>query len=393
LTSPRFLNYAFKPASFWLLYTEDRTLTHIVAEVNNTFGERRMYLFKAPPNGSAFKNTMRKDFHVSPFSSRKGSYVLSSSDPMIQDHISLTVTLRSSKEHTKLIANWWSIGPAIDPATVSLLDSLWLIMSWGPTILTTFPKIVFEAVVLAKVCRLQVWYRPEPRETAIPRQPNANEAYLASIFAQYLEFFWAQSEEKYSVSIIPRHENNEGLPGHGRYGLLHMHIAKVDDKSQNLNLTVHSPQFYRQINTCRKLSGLLEMALLDPHVENRTAWSDDAVALVSSARDVERAMEKAKGADSEIDSWFNPYKVIWILYRQVLCVRPLPGVYPCPAIPAARSDIGLRKVCPDSDKLVSELFLDSFIAQELGIGSQLRYMAVALRLRWRTWLVGIIGGE
>jgi len=45
-TYPRVLGYAFKPVSFWYCHRHDGTLAAIVAEVNNTFGERHCYLLR-----------------------------------------------------------------------------------------------------------------------------------------------------------------------------------------------------------------------------------------------------------------------------------------------------------------------------------------------------------
>jgi DUF1365 family protein len=69
---PRVLGHAFKPVSFWYAQRQDGTLAAIVAEVNNTFGERHCYLLPAPQYG----HTQRTDkvFHVSPFCDVQGHY-------------------------------------------------------------------------------------------------------------------------------------------------------------------------------------------------------------------------------------------------------------------------------------------------------------------------------
>jgi len=74
---PRVLGYAFKPVSFWHCHRRDGALVAIVAEVNNTFGERHCYLL-ADPSGAPLKSGVElksaKDFHVSPFCRVEGSY-------------------------------------------------------------------------------------------------------------------------------------------------------------------------------------------------------------------------------------------------------------------------------------------------------------------------------
>ena len=76
-TFPRVLGYVFNPVSFW--YCHDRTgaLRAIVAEVNNTFGERHIYLLDRPDrNVLDLRSPLstRKVFHVSPFFPVAGEY-------------------------------------------------------------------------------------------------------------------------------------------------------------------------------------------------------------------------------------------------------------------------------------------------------------------------------
>ena len=71
-TYPRVLGYAFKPVSFWYCHRADGTLRAVLAEVNNTFGERHCYLLDAPRYG--VPATADKVFHVSPFCPVRGEY-------------------------------------------------------------------------------------------------------------------------------------------------------------------------------------------------------------------------------------------------------------------------------------------------------------------------------
>ncbi len=71
-TYPRMLGYTFKPVSFWYGHRADGSLRAIVAEVNNTFGERHCYLLDAPRYGAEL--LAGKCFHVSPFCSVEGRY-------------------------------------------------------------------------------------------------------------------------------------------------------------------------------------------------------------------------------------------------------------------------------------------------------------------------------
>ncbi|HMS27479.1 MAG TPA: DUF1365 domain-containing protein [Burkholderiaceae bacterium] len=75
-TYPRVLGYTFKPVSFWYCHRADSdqggTLRAIVAEVNNTFGEKHCYLLDVPRFGENL--FAKKVFHVSPFNPVNGQY-------------------------------------------------------------------------------------------------------------------------------------------------------------------------------------------------------------------------------------------------------------------------------------------------------------------------------
>jgi len=73
-TYPRVLGYVFKPVSFWYCHRRDGTLAAIVAEVNNTFGERHAYLLAGPDLAWGHELQAAKVFHVSPFCSVQGRY-------------------------------------------------------------------------------------------------------------------------------------------------------------------------------------------------------------------------------------------------------------------------------------------------------------------------------
>jgi len=77
LTQPRALGYVFNPVSFWLCHDRDGALRVVIAEVNNTFGDRHSYLCHhddlAPLNRNGWV-AAQKIFHVSPFQTISGGY-------------------------------------------------------------------------------------------------------------------------------------------------------------------------------------------------------------------------------------------------------------------------------------------------------------------------------
>lgn len=76
LTQPAWLGYVFNPVSFWLAFRDDDLLA-VIAEVNNTFGDRHSYLCHLPdfaPITQRDQIEAKKIFHVSPFQDIEGDY-------------------------------------------------------------------------------------------------------------------------------------------------------------------------------------------------------------------------------------------------------------------------------------------------------------------------------
>lgn len=215
VTAPRFLGYSFNPVSFWYLYNGKQELKAMILEVNNTFDERRMYFLKdtEPDSGSSgdenqsltagevdqhgsqdqrqsyrkvlgrFANSWPKDFHVSPFNSRKGAYSLSANDPFFPYFnsragaalVNNTITLSSSKQHPKLIARVFSSSDSIDPYKLNRWGITKFIAAWWWVGLVTFPRIAREAAKLFFRRKLHVWYRPEVLKDSIGRNETQDE--------------------------------------------------------------------------------------------------------------------------------------------------------------------------------------------------------------------------
>lgn len=77
LTQPRMLGFSFNPVSFWLLWRGD-DLIAMLAEVNNTFGQRHSYICRNPDFAPITGQTplrAGKVFHVSPFQDVAGDYL------------------------------------------------------------------------------------------------------------------------------------------------------------------------------------------------------------------------------------------------------------------------------------------------------------------------------
>lgn len=219
------MGYSFNPVSFWYLYSEDKLLSAIVLEVNNTFGERRPYLvirdFEAEAkhlqqNGDTtgdipqarIRNTWSKDFHVSPFNSRNGSYSLMATDPLGEGMegfrgLDVTINLSSSKGQSKLVARLFSEGQGVDPWSLSMFQKLRFLRSWFWVGFLTFPRIVTEAGKLFFKRKLHVWYRPEPLKESLGRLADRQEIVLETIFRAYLRSLIVNSPSPLKVAYHP----------------------------------------------------------------------------------------------------------------------------------------------------------------------------------------------
>jgi len=206
----------------------------MILEVNNTFDERRMY-FLTPnddlahqidagspslaegtaregdtvtPSRAVLKQAWPKDFHVSPFNSRKGSYSLVAGDPLLPHMQGIgpvvnTINLVSSKGHGKLVARLVPDGQAVDPYTMTSFQKLKFLLSWCWVGFLTFPRIVKEAGLLFFQRKLHVWYRPEPLKRSIGRHANSTERQLEPIFRRYLRHLVEQSSSPLTVKYVP----------------------------------------------------------------------------------------------------------------------------------------------------------------------------------------------
>jgi len=160
-TYPRVLGHTFKPVSFWYCEKPDGRLRAIVAEVNNTFGERHCYLLDAPRYGTEL--VAEKVFHVSPFCNVAGRYRFHflrsrSTDRMVArvDH---------DDDDGPLIQT--SLSGELEPATrASLRRALW---AYPALTLGVVARIHWHALRLW-LKRVPFWRKPQAPAQAVTRQ-------------------------------------------------------------------------------------------------------------------------------------------------------------------------------------------------------------------------------
>ncbi len=115
LTNLRVLGYVFNPVSFWWCHRGDGSLACIVAEVNNTFGERHSYVL-LPAEGEVAGDRVvfetDKLLHVSPFMPMDQSYTWWFSEPGERLSVRMDVHETGSRDfHATLTARRLKLTP------------------------------------------------------------------------------------------------------------------------------------------------------------------------------------------------------------------------------------------------------------------------------------------
>ena len=163
LTQCRLLGYVFNPVSFYFCDDASGCRTAVVAEVNNTFGERHCYVLRA--NGAAMPERLRekKVFHVSPFMSLDGTYEFEIGEPGARLDIRIDL-LRA--------------GTRVFTSTLSLESRPWTdaSLAW---VLARYPGMPFQVTAAIHRQAFALWrkrlhYHPKP-----PYDPEAARGGLA----------------------------------------------------------------------------------------------------------------------------------------------------------------------------------------------------------------------
>ncbi len=161
VTMPRVFGFVFNPVSFWLCFDTADKLRAVLAEVNNTFGERHCYLcFHDDHRPIAPQDSLRtrKVFHVSPFIDVKGEYRFRFS--YASDRMAIAIDLFD--DEGLLLST--TIGGALRPL------SGWQLLR----ALLINPALPFKVVALIHYQALKLWikrtrlfHKPAPPAVAI----------------------------------------------------------------------------------------------------------------------------------------------------------------------------------------------------------------------------------
>ena len=157
LTMPRMFGHVFNPVSVHYCYRADGSVRCIVAEVNNTFGERHLYILSEPEGDPArfpLRFRQAKQFHVSPFNDMRGHYefALSELGPSMQ--ISIDLRRDGDRILTAVLC-----GDAVPLDSRTLFSR---VLRHPFRIVSNLPRIAWQAAQLHYRRKLPVCHKPNP---------------------------------------------------------------------------------------------------------------------------------------------------------------------------------------------------------------------------------------
>ncbi|KAI9670504.1 MAG: hypothetical protein M1817_004371 [Caeruleum heppii] len=396
ITAPRFLGYQFNPVSFWYLYDSNKELQAMILEVNNTTDERRMYLLRkstsqtnsaglqeehrddrldeveeangsGAPKSVRFSMTWPKDFHVSPFNDRQGTYSLVARDPLEaysagEGLVNNRLTLRATQGPVVLVASLVPTGPWIDPFKLSIAASAKLVLAWGWVGLVTFPRILREAVKLFKKRGLgiNVYFRPEVKIGTVPRQETIIESRLEPYFRRFLQHQVAYSGLPCTIKYVPSITAQKSIE---ISGLPPSSVSKDPVNHHHIEFKVLSPAFYSRFAHYAHTMEAFSQEMLSTRDENKTVW-------VSDPKVLPKLFATATGRNPRQRGFLNRWR--WELVRY-LRVLPAEQSYPSEEKPVDHtSRIDIRHLPLSS--------LDNFVAEDCSPTEASAYRSALLRL-------------
>lgn len=216
VTALRIFNYVFNPVSFYYVYDSDNALVCTVAEVNNTFYEKHIYVLTDPgeaPKGFLARYTADKEFHVSPFFDRTGSYDFWMSplgDALdirvnLMREGSLALTARMTGTRKPLTTSSMALFFAAAPLRASI----------------TFPRIVWEAARLYYRKGLPVYQKPiaTSEQTIRVKAPTWRQRACMTLILRFL-----QSLDHGQLHLrLPEGDVHTFGPDDGEASVLHVH--------------------------------------------------------------------------------------------------------------------------------------------------------------------------
>jgi DUF1365 family protein len=174
LTLPRLLGRTFNPVSFWIGQDLEGRVEWMVAEVNNTFGARHLYLLDAKEqSGPRLEWKAPKAFPVSPFHGVEGEYRIALD--LRQDSLRIEFDL----EHPD--GGVFRTGMELDLVPLGRKAIARSLLSLVGSVVLTVPRILWHAARLHFTAKARLKPRPGVRDRRTIHQQSP--VLLQRIFA------------------------------------------------------------------------------------------------------------------------------------------------------------------------------------------------------------------
>jgi len=216
ITAARYFHYIFNPVSFYLCYGAGYALRCVVAEVNNTFGDRHLYLVPdlvLDRQGWRARVNTIKDFHVSPLQPMNGEYEFI----VTRRHHDIRIAVNIVRDgHTVFTSALTGKGAPLTSRT------LWRTVAAHPlSAALTVPRIVRQAATLHYNRRLPVYARPEPTSemTIIRRGPSRLERFCMQ---KIIEVLGQLEKGAVRLTLPDGSVHTFGSPNMARQGSIHV---------------------------------------------------------------------------------------------------------------------------------------------------------------------------
>ena len=157
LTHCRVLGHVFNPVSFYYCHDAEERLALVVAEVNNTFGDRHCYVL--PVEGARLAWTRKKLMHVSPFQApAAGSYRFEVEEPRGRFELAIDLTRG---------------GETVLATRLALARSRPLSDATIASVLARYPFMTLQVLAAIHFEALRLWWKRAPFFPRPPYDPAA----------------------------------------------------------------------------------------------------------------------------------------------------------------------------------------------------------------------------
>lgn len=184
VTGARYLNYVFNPVSFYFCYREGSELIYLVAEINNTFDERHLYIvpvYAINKDSKGFYHYQEvKSFHVSPFNDLSGEYAFSFLDIDQALDIRINIVKGGKTSFNSRLSG--------DSLSFNNYNFIATIARFPFAALLAMPRILWQAGKLHYIHKMPVYKKPNPssQQTIKVARPKWRESIAIGLIERVL---------------------------------------------------------------------------------------------------------------------------------------------------------------------------------------------------------------